>query len=148
VVCGYHPATEPAAENSFYRVEIDPVQRRYTVQHVVIASQEGGQLPEGGPLQSGGPQQSGGREKTPAYANWRPIQGLGRDQDIARLDVRCAGRQVDLAVNLIDQPPVPLDGDRPFTPGQMGLFVSTWEDTGAQGYGVLFDDARFDEMGE
>lgn len=138
LVCGYRPvALATTAEvvgaegaSNFYRIEIDPGQRRYTVMHFEA-------LPE-----------DGGREKTPVNSDWRGVTGLDADQAIERLSVRCAGNEIRVTVNQIEQAPWRLEDVEPFAEGKMGLFVSTWEDTGPQGYEILFNDVSFDEVGE
>lgn len=147
MVCGFHPtaatataATATAAsataasaakanasgvENSFYRIEIDPGQRRYAVLR-----------------------QTGADENVLTDDNWRPLTGLGHNPAINNLTVSCSGGQINVKVNAVEQARIWLGAGETFAQGKMGLFVSTWEDTGPQGYEILFDNARFNAMGD
>ena len=110
-------------DGPYYQIEIDPAAQRYAVFHRI------------------------GEITTPLSSPiWQPLSGLQEGGRANRFAVRCAGNRIDLAVNGLAQGYARASDLSPA--GQMGLLVSTWPETGEQGFKVLFDDVQLGFEGQ
>ncbi len=85
-----------------------------------------------------------GTEETPlTNPIWQPAKGLKADSATNRIGLTCQDNQITLTINGIAQTPIEDPEMATFGDGRMGLMAGAVAPDAAQGFKMLFDNAKF-----